>query len=82
MLALSYFSCIEESTLLHNLVEKVIMASYEVVTLYSVEQQKALESNPQIREVFDDVFSKERRGDQLKKELAEWENHKCYKHWY
>jgi len=33
-----------------------------------------------MKEVFDDVFGKEKRGDQLKKELAEWENHKCYKH--
>jgi hypothetical protein len=37
MLALSYFSCIDEATLLHGLVEKVIMASYEVASLYSVE---------------------------------------------
>lgn len=37
MLALSYFSCIEQTTLLHGLVEKVIMASYEVESLMSVE---------------------------------------------
>ena len=80
MLALYYFSFIQESTLLHSLVEKVIISSYEVASLYSVEQQKTLESNQQMREVFDDVFGKEKRGDLLKKELVEWENHKCYKH--
>jgi hypothetical protein len=37
MLALSYFSCIDESTLIHGLVEKVIMASYEVESLLSVD---------------------------------------------
>jgi len=37
MLALYYFSFIQESTLLHSLVEKVIIASYEVSSLYSVE---------------------------------------------
>jgi len=37
LFALSYFSCIDESLTLHGLVDKVILASYEVESLMSVD---------------------------------------------
>ena len=80
MIALSYFTCIDEALTLHALIEKVITASYEAESLMSFDQQKLLESTPVVKEVFEDTFGKEKRADRCKKELAEWENHKYYKH--
>lgn len=45
LVALQYFGCIDESAILHSLVEKVVIAAKEADLVMSVEQQKLLENN-------------------------------------
>lgn len=48
LVALQYFGCIDESVILHSLIEKVVIAAKEADLVMSVEQQKLLENNQQI----------------------------------
>lgn len=76
-----YFGCITESTVLHSLIEKVITAQFESQQLFSVEQERLLEENPNLKDVFADQLGRnEKRTELFKKELNEWENQKSFKH--
>jgi hypothetical protein len=47
----------------------------------SVEQERLLDEQPHFKDVFSDqVGRNEKRATELKKELQEWENLKCFKH--
>ena len=81
MQALIYFGLIMESVTIHGLVEKLIRASFEADCLLSVEQELFFEKQPEVREyLFSEQFARSVKDTKCKKELAEWENAKCFKH--
>ena len=76
---LMFFGMITEASTLHQLVASLIQAKWDGEQLMSVEQERILQEMPQIKDVFG-VGKNEKRAAEVKKELAEWENHKSYKH--
>lgn len=80
--ALIYFGLIDTSTYLHSLVDKLMKAQKTCQTaLFSVEQQKILESQPDIQEYyFSDVLGNQRMDESHAQAVQEWENLKFYKH--
>lgn len=81
MKILMFLGMVSEATELHSLVEKVILARSESSKLLSVEQERLLKDNFNIKEVFSNFLGYgEQQLNTQKRELAEWQNLKSFKH--
>jgi len=81
MRALVFFGMVAEATMLHNLVAKLLRAQFEADCVVSVEQERALEAQPELRQsLFPALFSRQNKEEKLKKTLDEWDAIKCFKH--
>lgn len=58
-----------------------MVAKYEADQLLSLEQENLIKEQPHIKEVFEHMIGwSSKKQDEHKRQLNEWENHKCYKH--
>ena len=81
MKALVYFGMVAEANQLHGLISKVMRAQMEAECLMSVEQEKALEQSPELRQtLFPAHLGRQMKEERLKKALDEWEASRCFKH--
>jgi hypothetical protein len=81
MSSLAYFGLVDESMLLHELVERVIKISLEADTGFrSVEQETLLERQPELKMIFEKELGRQAKDEKVRKELVEWANFKFFKH--
>ena len=81
MKALVFFGMMAEANMLHGLVAKLLRAQFEASCVLSVEQERALEAQPELKQsLFPALFSRMTKEERLKKSLDEWESTKCFKH--
>jgi hypothetical protein len=68
MKALVFFGMMEEANMMHGLVAKLMKARMEVKCLLTVEQQQALEQNPESKQsLFANMLSRQSKEEKLKK---------------
>ena len=80
MQVLSYFGLITESNMLHELVARVIKAGLEADGLGSVEQERLVQRQPELKLVFERDLGRPQVAEKVAKELNEWEQHRWFKH--